>query len=117
HGGAVTVIIDLAHNEDGLLALLDVADGLRAPGGRVLLSAGMVGDRTDRQIESIGEIAGRRADVVALAHKEKYLRGRTLEEIDELLATGLAHVGVVPLGPYPTEVDSADALAERAADG
>jgi cyanophycin synthetase len=116
-GGAATVIIDLAHNEDGLLALLDVADGLRAPGARVLVSAGMVGDRTDRQIESIGEIAGRRADLVALAHKEKYLRGRTTEEIDGLIATGLGHVGVVPLGPFDSEVESVEALAERAGDG
>jgi cyanophycin synthetase len=116
-GGSATVIIDLAHNEDGLVALLDVADGLRAPGGRVLVSAGMVGDRTDAQIESIGEIAGRRADLVALAHKETYLRGRTVEEIDALLDTGLAHVGVVPLGPYSTEVESVEALAERSADG
>ena len=116
-GGSATVIVDLAHNEDGLMALLDVADGLRAPGARVMVSAGMVGDRTDAQIESIGEIAGRRADLIAVARKEKYLRGRTAEEIDALLQTGLAHVGVVPLGPYPTEVESADALAERAADG
>jgi cyanophycin synthetase len=116
-GGAATVIIDLAHNEDGLLALLDVADGLRAPGARILVSAGMVGDRTDRQIESIGEIAGRRADLVALAHKEKYLRGRTTEEIDGLIATGLGHVGVVPLGPFDSEVESVEALAERAGDG
>ena len=116
-GGSATVIIDLAHNEDGLVALLDVADGLRAPGARVMVSAGMVGDRTDGQIESIGEIAGRRAELVAVAHKEKYLRGRTTEEIDALLATGLGHVGVVPLGPYATEVESVEALAERALDG
>ncbi|KAB7744873.1 tetratricopeptide repeat protein [Nostocoides sp. F2B08] len=116
-GGTATVIVDLAHNEDGLTALLDVADGLRSPGARVMVSAGMVGDRTDEQIESVGEIAGRRADLVAVAHKEKYLRGRTTEEIDALLATGLGHVGVVPLGPYPTEVESVEALAERAADG
>lgn len=116
-GGSATVIVDLAHNEDGLKALLDVADGLRSPGARVMVAAGMVGDRTDEQIESIGEIAGRRADLVALAHKEKYLRGRTVEEIDALLDRGLGHVGVVPLGPYPTEVESVEALAERAADG
>ena len=34
------------------------------------------------------------ADVVAIAHKERYLRGRTVEELDALLREGAARVGV-----------------------
>jgi cyanophycin synthetase len=116
-GGHATVILDLAHNEDGVLALLDVAEGLRAPGARVLLAMGMVGDRTDGQIEGVGEVAGRRADLVAIGHKDRYLRGRTTAEIDGLLRAGLGRVGVVPLDSFPTEVESVEALAERAVDG
>ena len=116
-GGSATVILDLAHNEDGVIALLDVAEGLRTPGARVLFAIGMVGDRTDSQIEVVGEIAGRRAGLVAIGHKAKYLRGRTVHEIDRLLRAGLASVGVVPLDSFPTELESVQALAERAADG
>ncbi|MCA1781012.1 MAG: tetratricopeptide repeat protein [Intrasporangiaceae bacterium] len=116
-GGSATLILDMAHNEDGVRALVEVADGLRAPGARLLFAIGMVGDRTDGQIGTIGEIAGRRADLVAIGHKDKYLRGRTTPEIDALLRTGLGNVGVVPIDSFPTEVESVQALADRAADG
>src|SRR5690606_29669642 len=58
-GGSATMIIDLAHNEAGLEALLDVAEGLRPPGDRVHLGLGGVGDRTDEILVGLGEIAGR----------------------------------------------------------
>ena len=116
-GGTATVIVDMAHNEDGVLALLDVAEGLRAPGARILAAIGMVGDRTDSQISTVGEIAGRRADLVAIGHKEKYLRGRSAEEIDGLLRSGLGRVGVVPVGSFDTELESVRVLAERASAG
>ncbi|MDO5503913.1 MAG: tetratricopeptide repeat protein [Actinomycetia bacterium] len=116
-GGSATVIIDMAHNEDGVLALLDVADGLRQPGARCLFAIGMVGDRTDSQLEVIGAIAGQRADLVAIGHKVKYLRGRTAAEIEDLLKLGLSHVGVIPIGSFETELESVQALLERAADG
>jgi cyanophycin synthetase len=116
-GGTLTVIVDLAHNEDGVRALLDVAEGLRAPGGRLLCSVGMVGDRTDGQIRVVGELAGLRGDIVAVAHKDHYLRGRSRDEIDALLRGGLSSVGTVPIGSFDTEVESVRALAERSADG
>ena len=46
-GGDVTVVIDLAHNEAGLEALLEVMAGVRRTGARLLLGLGAVGDRTD----------------------------------------------------------------------
>ena len=62
--GTATVIVDLAHNEAGLDALLDVCHGLCAPGAKVRLALGTAGDRTDDILRSLGEIAGRRADEV-----------------------------------------------------
>ena len=41
----VTVVVDLAHNEAGLEALLEIMNGVRRPGGRLLLGLGAVGDR------------------------------------------------------------------------
>ena len=58
-GGKATVIMDMAHNEAGLEALLDVARGLAAPGGAVRLGLGCAGDRADEAIIAMGEIAGR----------------------------------------------------------
>ena len=37
--GDVTVVIDLAHNEAGLEALLEIMNGVRRPGARLLLGA------------------------------------------------------------------------------
>jgi cyanophycin synthetase len=51
------VIVDMAHNEASLLALLEVARGLRLPGGRVHALVGTAGDRSDELIRSLGELA------------------------------------------------------------
>ena len=77
----VSVVVDLAHNEAGLEALLEIMAGVRRPGNRLLLGLGAVGDRQDELVEALGELAARDADVVVVAHKEKYLRGRTVGEL------------------------------------
>ena len=41
--GEVSVVIDLAHNEAGLEALLEIMSGVRRPGARLLLGLGAVG--------------------------------------------------------------------------
>ena len=92
--GEVSVVMDLAHNEAGLEAMIEIMRGVRAPGRRLLLGLGAVGDRQDDLLEMLGEIAARDADVVAIGHKEKYLRGRTLEELEGLLRAGAERVGV-----------------------
>ncbi len=84
--GEVSVVMDLAHNEAGLEAMIEIMRGVRAPGRRLLLGLGAVGDRQDDLLEMLGEIAARDADVVAIGHKEKYLRGRTLEELEACCA-------------------------------
>jgi cyanophycin synthetase len=116
-GGDVSVVIDLAHNEAGLEALLEVMAGIRAPGARLLLGLGAVGDRTDELIGRLGEIGAMGADVVAIGHKEKYLRGRTLEELEGLLRSGAERVGVTDVAAYPTEVDCLAALVGQAVPG
>jgi cyanophycin synthetase len=115
--GAATVVVDLAHNEAGLEALLDVARGLVEPGSVVRLGLGAVGDRTDDLLESLGEIAGLRADRVVIAHKEKYLRGRTVEELETHLRAGLGRAGVGDVASYPTEVAGLEACVAAAGDG
>ncbi len=115
--GDYSVVMDLAHNEAGLEALLEIMQGVRRPGGRLLLGLGAVGDRTDELIDALGEIAGKAADVIVIGHKEKYLRDRTVDEIDALLRRGAARVGRTDLATYPTELESLQALAAQAAPG
>ncbi len=115
--GEVSVVIDLAHNEAGLEALLEIMNGVRRPGARLLLGLGVVGDRSEELIEAVAEIAARGSDVVAIGHKEHYLRGRTVEELDELMLTGAARVGVTGIPSYPTELASLSALVGQALPG
>jgi cyanophycin synthetase len=115
--GDVTVVVDLAHNEAGLEALIEVLNGVRRPGSKLLIGLGAVGDRTDDLIEKLGEIAARDSDVLAIAHKHRYLRGRDLEALDALLRTGAERVGVTDIESYPTEVEGLAALVKQAGPG
>jgi cyanophycin synthetase len=115
--GDVSVVIDLAHNEAGLEALLEIMAGIRAPGARLLLGLGAVGDRTDDLIVRLGEIGAMGADVVAIGHKERYLRGRTVDELEGLLRDGAERVGVTDVAAYPTEADCLAALVAQARAG
>ena len=116
-GGKATVIMDMAHNEAGLEALLDVARGLTAPGGAVRLSLGCAGDRADEAIVAMGEIAGRGAEEVVLKVARHYLRGRQADELLDLFREGLAKVGVLDVPGYGTELESLEALVPHAHDG
>ncbi len=116
-GDSVSVVMDLAHNEAGLEALLEIMAGVRRPGARLLLGLGAVGDRTDELIDALGEIGAKGSDVVAIGHKEWYLRGRTMKEIDDLLRAGAARVGVTDIDSYDTEVECLAALVARAQPG
>ena len=115
--GEVTVVVDLAHNEAGLEALIEIMNGVRRPGSRLLLGLGVVGDRQDDLIEKLAEIGARDTDVVAIGHKERYLRGRTVEELDALLRAGAERVGVTGIPAYDTEVACLSALVGQALPG
>jgi cyanophycin synthetase len=115
--GEVTVVVDLAHNEAGLEALIEIMNGVRRPDARLLLGLGVVGDRQDDLIEKLAEIAARDSDVIAIGHKDRYLRGRTVEELDALLRAGAERVGVTSLPAYPTEVACLSALVGQALPG
>jgi hypothetical protein len=54
------------------------------------------------------------ADVLAIAHKERYLRGRTREELDLLLRDGAERVGVTEVTSYDSEVECLAGLVAEA---
>jgi len=89
--GSRVVIVDFAHNEAGIDAVMDVAEGIAAGGaGRtapITAIIGTAGDRPDDTLRGIGKIAARRAQRVAIKETRKYLRGRSAAAvIGELLA-------------------------------
>ena len=83
--GARLVIVDFAHNEAGIAALLDVAEGIAggAAGRAAPITAiiGTAGDRPDDTLRGIGRIAAQRAQRVVVKETGKYLRGRTRESV------------------------------------
>ncbi len=112
-----TVVLDLAHNEAGLQAMIEIMNGVRRPGARLLLALGAVGDRQDDLLELLGEIAARDCDEVVIAHKERYLRGRTRDDLEQLLRRGAERVGVTLGEAFDTEVLALAGLVERAQPG
>lgn len=116
-GGEVSVVIDLAHNEAGLEALLEIMNGLRPSGGRLLLAVGTAGDRRDEVFVRLGEIAGVGADLVAIAQKPEYLRGRSAEQVAALIREGLAHAGTDDVPDFASEVEACAWLLGEARPG
>jgi cyanophycin synthetase len=110
-------VLDLAHNEAGLEALLRVCRGLAAPTRRVLLGLGAVGDRPDEALEAMGDVAARGADVVAVVHKQRYLRGRQPDELETLLRRGAAAAGVHDVPVFDSELTGLQGLLAQAAPG
>jgi cyanophycin synthetase len=95
--GSRIVIVDFAHNEAGVSAVLDVAEGIAGGGaGRmapVTAIVGTAGDRPDDTLRGIGKIAGKRAQRVAIKETLKYLRGRSRESIVGEIMAGIAAAG------------------------
>jgi cyanophycin synthetase len=95
--GSRIVIVDFAHNEAGVSAVLDVAEGIAGgAAGRtapVTAIVGTAGDRPDDTLRGIGKIAGKRAQRVAIKETLKYLRGRSRESIVGEIMAGIAASG------------------------
>jgi cyanophycin synthetase len=96
--GARIVIVDFAHNEAGVAAVLDVAEGIAggAAGRAAPITAiiGTAGDRPDDTLRGIAKIAASRAQHVAIKETLKYLRGRSRESIVGELLAGVREAGV-----------------------
>ena len=94
------ILVDYAHNPDGLRGFLTVADHLRAGAGRLALLLGHAGNRQDADIQELARVAARfRPDLVVVKENEAQLRGRAPGEVPgiiraELLRSGLAESAV-----------------------
>lgn len=120
----VFALVDFAHNEAGLSGLLDVCRAVAIASsstrrrGRVRLALGTAGDRTDEILHNLGVLAGQGADDIVICEKRHYLRGRDLEQMNEIFRAGVAdggHSGEVPA--YPTELGALQVLLDRSRRG
>jgi UDP-N-acetylmuramyl tripeptide synthase len=90
----VKVLIDYAHNVDGLRGFLKVADHLRGGRGRLGLLLGHAGNRTDTDIEELARVAAEfRPDLVVVKENETQLRGRAPGEVPHIIRAELRRLG------------------------
>ncbi len=92
--GGVKVLIDYAHNPEGLRGFLKVAEHLRRGRGRLALLLGHAGNRTNTDIESLARVAAEfRPDLVVVKENEAQLRGRAPGEVPQILHAELLRLG------------------------
>jgi cyanophycin synthetase len=92
--GGVRVLIDYAHNPDGLRGFLHVAEQVRSARGRLGLLLGHAGNRTDTDIRALAQAAAAfRPDYIVLKENESQLRGRAPGEVPTILRNELKRLG------------------------
>lgn len=91
----VQILVDYAHNPEGMRGLLGVATHLRRAGGRLGTLLGHAGNRQDSEIEALAEAAvGFHPDLIVVKESETFLRGRAPGEIPQLIHAALRRAGV-----------------------
>jgi UDP-N-acetylmuramyl tripeptide synthase len=104
--GGARVLLDYAHNPDGMSALVRVAKTL--PANRRLVMIGQAGDRDDEAIRELARVAWLlQPDHIVVNEMDQYLRGRSMGEVptilaDEFLRLGMPDAAISRVGP---EVD------------
>ncbi len=117
HG--VRILLDYAHNPEGLDGLLDVATA-NDTGGRLGLILGHAGNRLDTDIQALARVAARyRPDRVVLKDIGGYERGRVSGEIAGLMRQVLESDGIPPaaIDFIPDEVMAVRSLLDWARPG
>ena len=89
HFKTFTFLADFAHNPHGLRLLGDFVSKLDYPKKIGIISG--TGDRRDEDIRELGEISAHYFDEIII-RCDKNLRGRTAEDIINLLQQGIARV-------------------------
>ncbi len=92
--GGLVVLVDYAHNPDGLAALCETARSI--PANRRLLLLGQAGNRDDEEIRDLVRVAVRRLpfDHVIIKEELKLLRGRAEGDVPRILRDELDRLGV-----------------------
>ena len=117
--GGLTVLVDYAHNPDGLAALCATAKAM--PSQRRLLLLGQAGNRDDEQIRALVRAAWSvlSFDRVIVKEEIALLRGRVAGDVPGILVNELARLGVASqhVEIAPSELAAMKRAFEWAQDG
>lgn len=106
-----TMLADFAHNPHGLKLLCDFVSKLDYPAKIGVISG--TGDRRDEDIRELGEISATYFDEIII-RCDKNLRGRTADEIIDLLKEGINKVNPsIPVLTIPNEDQALDHIYEN----
>ncbi|MGH2739337.1 MAG: Mur ligase family protein [Actinomycetota bacterium] len=110
------VVIDYAHNEDGMRGLVEICRGLRAPGAEIWIAYSAAGDRTREIRRGMGQAAGRGADHLAIAQLGRYLRGADPKAVVGDLRRGAVEAGWNPkdIPAFADELRALEWILQRA---
>ena len=103
---AFRVILDYAHNADGVRCMSDLASKLDVKGKRITVLAGP-GDRRDEDIVNIAKAAAGHFDIY-ICKADDNRRGREFDEVPKLLVAALKEAGVKEsqIHSIPNEVEA-----------
>jgi cyanophycin synthetase len=111
--GDRVLVVDYAHNEAGMVGLLEILRGLRRPGARIWLAFCAAGDRQDEVLHALGYRAARGADHVVATGLPNYLRGRDPDELVERLRAGALDGGATDVPTAQDELHALELMLER----
>ncbi len=118
--GGVQVLMDYAHNADGLRGFLTVATQLRGRAGRLAVLLGHAGNRLDADIEEVARVvAGFHPELVVVKEIATHLRGRAPGEIPRLIRATLLGAGTpeAAINMHHSELEAARCALDWARPG
>jgi UDP-N-acetylmuramyl tripeptide synthase len=108
--GGVHILVDYAHNVEGLKGLLAVAEHLRGSSGRLGTLLGHAGNRQDAEIEALARAAAAfHPALVVVKENEAQLRGRAPGEIPRIIHQALLRQGL-PESSLPVRMSELEAV-------
>ena len=117
--GNVTVLVDYAHNPDGIRVL--GATAMAVPAARRLLVLGQAGNRDNAQLVALAQAAwaSARYDRVFLKEMPEMLRGRAPGEVTQVMRAALLEAGAPPdaISAWPSELEAVRAALAWAQPG
>jgi UDP-N-acetylmuramyl tripeptide synthase len=116
----VRILVDYAHNPEGLRGLLQVAEHLRGGRGRLGMLLGHAGNRQDAEIEALARAAAEfHPALIVIKENELHLRGRPPGEIPRVIHTALRRAGFADdsLPMRPSELEAVRCALEWARPG